>query len=129
MKQEKAAAATVDASPKDGEGAEDAHETNGTANGHRETDDGAERPAKKQKGPDGVVVVTPGEGVEDDDDVEDEGEEVDDDEGEEADEEDEGDDRADETMEDVEDDEEEEVEDEERSGLRDEALDDGEESD
>ena len=128
MKQEKAAAATVDASPKDGEGAEDAHETNGTANGHRETDDGAERPAKKQKGPDGVVVVTPGEGVEDDD-VEDEGEEVDDDEGEEADEEDEGDDRADETMEDVEDDEEEEVEDEERSGLRDEALDDGEESD
>lgn len=122
VKQEKAAAA-ADATDK-GENTALEGQANGDANGHVETD-GAERPAKKLKGPDGVVVTTPGVGAEDDD-VDDEGE---DDEGEDADEED----GADETMEDADDDDEEEVEEDgengERGEVRDEALDDGEESD
>lgn len=117
MKQEKAAAA-ADATDK-GEDTALEGQANGDANGHVETD-GAERPAKKLKGPDGVVVATPGVGAEDDD-VDDEGEDADEEDG------------ADETMEDADDDDEEEVEEDgengERGEVRDEALDDGEESD
>lgn len=112
-----------------------AAQLNGVANGHTEAgDQDDERPAKKLKGTDGHVVITPGEPVDEDDveDVEaddvddgDEGdEEVDDDEPEDDEGEDE-DDQADETIEGMDDP---EVELNGRGGVRDEALD-GNESD
>lgn len=110
-----------------------AAQLNGVANGHADAggEDG-ERPAKKFKGTDGHVVITPGEPVDEDDiedveaeaddDVEDEDEEVDDDEPEDDDgNDDEG--GMDETMEGMD-----EPDMEGRGSMPDEALD-GNESD
>jgi hypothetical protein len=114
-----------------------AAQLNGVANGHADAgDDDGERPAKKFKGTDGHVVITPGEPIDEDDiedpeadadDGEDEDEDVEDDEPEDDDvnDDEEGADEegADETMEGMD-----EPEMDGRGGLRDEALD-GNESD
>lgn len=109
-----------------------AAQLNGVANGHADAEGGDdERPAKKFKGTDGHVVITPGEPV-DDDDVEDvPDDEVDDvDEGDEDDEpqDDEGEDDVDDGDETMEGMDEPDVEGRGAEG-RDEALDDGNESD
>ncbi|KAL1586866.1 hypothetical protein WHR41_03996 [Cladosporium halotolerans] len=109
-----------------------AAQLNGVADGQEGAEgEGGERPAKKFKGEGGTVVITPGEPV-DDADVE-EMEEEDGDEGEDGEDEEEGDD--DEGEEDDEDGADEAMEGVEggemdgRGGMRDEALDDGNESD
>lgn len=101
---------------------------NGQADAEMQEGDG-ERPAKKFKGTDGHVVITPGEPVDDAEEVEDEEDDVDDDdaeddEPEDDDGDDDGDDVADETMEGVDD-----GDLEGRGAMKDEALDDGNESD
>ena len=109
-----------------------AAQLNGVANGHTEADDDCERPAKKFKGTDGHVVITPGEPIDEDeieelepdaDDGEDEDDDVEDDEPEDDDDGNEGEEDVDETMEGMD-----EPEMDGRGGLRDEALD-GNESD
>ena len=108
-----------------------AAQLNGVANGHAEAGDDDERPAKKFKGTDGHVVITPGEPIDEDeieeleadgDDGEDEDDDVEDDEPEDDDG-NEGEEDVDETMEGMD-----EPEMDGRGGLRDEALD-GNESD
>lgn len=135
MKAEKAAAGG--AGPTEGEGAADATDAsllasqlNGVANeqSDAENNDG-ERPAKKLKGTDGHVVITPGEPINedeveevddnaDDDDDGDEGDEEADDDEPEDDDADDDDDVADETMEGMD-----ESEMNGRGAQRDEALD------
>ncbi|KAM0723026.1 hypothetical protein Q7P37_001224 [Cladosporium fusiforme] len=134
VKAEKAAAAGPEGDDVDAVDATDASllasQLLGVANGQADADvegDG-ERPAKKFKGTDGHVVVTPGEPVDDaeeleeDDDVEDD--DAEDDEPEDEDGEEEGDDVADETMEGMDD-----GDHGGRGVMKDEALDDGNESD
>ena len=109
-----------------------AAQLNGVANGHAKAGDDGERPAKKFKGTDGHVVITPGEPIDEDeieelepdaDDGEDEDDDVEDDEPEDDDDGNEGEEDVDETMEGMD-----EPEMDGRGGLRDEALD-GNESD
>lgn len=73
VKQEKAAAAQVAREDESAALAEEASAANGLSNGHAETiatDENGDRPTKKIKGAEGLVII-PSDGVDEDDDMDD----------------------------------------------------------